>query len=185
MTGFKNERWDKGFEKTTVEVVCNQDLFRPSVVVRLPQIVRRRRCSFKQWAPPPLLCCIWGHRTASVWREEQGVRSRSPTCVYECGNKALLSLPLNTPVSTPLPLTSLFQQGPLCGAWSFSCCVSLSWTVRQNALSIVLLRLTFKFGRFYPKHVELKAFSEDTGLSKTPNWFSFSTQARVWILFSS
>lgn len=47
-------------------------------------------------------------------------------CVRPRGNEAHLSLPLNTSVSTPLPLTSPFQQGFLCRACPWSCCVCLS-----------------------------------------------------------
>lgn len=54
------------------------------------------------------------------------------TCVHERGNEALLSLPRNTPVSTPLPLISPFQQGFLCCACLWSCCVSLSSTLPNS-----------------------------------------------------
>lgn len=161
---------------------------RRSALQQMLQPFKRR---IQRWAPPPLLCCVLGPRqplfcVRAVDPEERGVRSCSPTCVYECSNKALLSLPLNTPVSTLLPLTSLFKQGPLYGVWSFPCRACLSWTLRQNALSIILLRLnslTFLFSGFYPKHVFLRAPSEGHRMVKirvrTPDWFSFSTHARV------
>lgn len=75
------------------------------------------------------LCCVtWKQWTASPLRASHrsrgAVRVRC-TCVHECSDEPVLSLPLSTPASTPLPLSRL-GQGFLCCACSCACCVSLS-----------------------------------------------------------
>lgn len=65
------------------------------------------------------------------------------TCVHERSNEAQFSLPLNTSVSTPHPLSGPFQQGYFCISCLRSCCISLSCVLHSSPFPMFFVSSSF------------------------------------------